>query len=161
MKNAIHATLAAVAFKIGAGATMDHRVLAETTDMPIAVLTAHNGTVAPKYRRQRVIRIHADGRIEAETCDHGPGPCRLASERAEAEAIGRIITAVRESGVLDRPVSSDPIVPVGGGSVSVTLTLDGMSVRLPEHPAPADAARVRAIMEAIDAAIPPDLSGPL
>lgn len=137
--------------------------MADQVAEPVAVLTNRSGTVAPQYQWSSTTSIFVDGRITMEDCRgsaSGPPRCSLTTGTAPDGAVAAIIDAALAADLFDQPAATDPHPPVGGGTTSGRVTANGRTADLPAFPAEADQGRVRSVMEAISAAVGPELRRP-
>lgn len=126
---------------------------------PVATLYSHNGSLPPPYHRNLTAEIDRDGTVTLTACKgYGDDDCETVSGTAPAEAIAAIETAARQAGLPGSPLRENPDPPVGGGAVTATVVLDGATATLPAFVRPEDEARKAAVIAAIEAAIPADLS---
>jgi hypothetical protein len=87
------------------------------------------------------------------------GPdCKTATGQSSPEARESIRTAARESDLLASPAAEPEEIMVGGGQTWGEVFLDEGRVVLPAKVAARDEARVAAVLQAIAAAIPADLT---
>jgi hypothetical protein len=83
--------------------------------------------------------------------------CRTFTGRAPAGAVEGIAAAASAADIAARPPGEDPMPPVGGGSTSGSVMIDGKRVILPPFPLAEDRARTEAVLAAIRAAVPPEV----
>jgi hypothetical protein len=128
---------------------------------PLASLHSDNGTVAPPYRVDQAVEIAADGMVRLRVCKGyatDPSACSSLAGQARPEALAAIAEAARAAGIVVRPIAEDPMPPVGGGTVSGAVWIDGKAYPVPPFPVEADRTRAAAVLAAISAAVPADLT---
>ncbi|QYK41500.1 MAG: hypothetical protein KF887_19415 [Paracoccaceae bacterium] len=131
---------------------------ADEPAVPVATWAANNGTLPPAYRRSLRAEIDSAGWVTMRSCqgydETGPA-CRISAGEAPEGAVAAILAAAVAAEIFARPPVSDAMVPVGGGSVHGSVTLDGETVMLPAFPVEEDRRRVADVLHAIATAIPP------
>jgi hypothetical protein len=129
----------------------------------LATYHADNCCLPPEYAYEVNVTILQDGNLTLTRCEgyatEGPD-CQTRRAQVPADALQAIRAAALASGLAERPASDAPAeeIPIGGGSVSGSVVLDGATIPLPAFPVARDADRVRPVLEAIRAAIPARLS---
>lgn len=126
----------------------------------VASLYSHNGTVPPPYHQSSRASVAQDGRVTVSVCtgyDDSGGACKTFVGQAAQGAVEVILAAARAAGLPERPLTDDPMPPIGGGATSGAVVIDGQTVRLPAFPIEADRARTQGVLIAIANAIPADL----
>lgn len=135
--------------------------LALAEDAPLlAEYWARSGSLPPQYAWSTSVTIRADGQLVLKHCkgydSEGPA-CTLQTARVTEAALKAIAIAARAAGLSEKPAQEASEFPVGGGTVSGRVTLDGKAIDLPAFPEKADERRVVSVLTAISDAIPPNL----
>lgn len=127
----------------------------------LATYHADNGSLPPEYAWSANLRILKDGTILVARCkgyEVEPPGCQTMTGQVDPAALTALLAAARDSGLLQRPAAENPDPPIGGGGVSGSVRVDGAVIDLPRDPDASDAGRVKAVLQAIAAAIPTDLT---
>ena len=120
-------------------------------DAVFAVLGEDSGSLPPDYAWDYTVSFTADRRGVVRYCkgyaDAAPG-CATATFRLSQRRFAdrQDALAPLAADLAARPAVQDPDPPVGGGSVSGRVTLNGAELALWSHPLPDDAARVGAVI---------------
>jgi hypothetical protein len=118
----------------------------------------NSGSLPPEYAWETSILIREDGQLELKHCKgyetEGPA-CKRRKAQVTAAALQAIRDAATESDLLESPARETDTPMVGGGLTWGRVNLAGGTVDLPSQPADADVERVRNVLQAIAAAIPP------
>lgn len=126
----------------------------------LAEYWANSGSLPPEYAWSTEVTIRADGKLLLKHCKgyetEGPA-CTTRKARVEPAKLDAIVTTARASGLLESPALEAKDPPIGGGTVTGRVTLDGTAVNLPAVPIKADEERVADVLIAISQAIPPRL----
>jgi hypothetical protein len=127
---------------------------------PVAIYAERSGSVAPPYAWNWVAQILADGGVSVTYCrgyaTEPPG-CATAEGAAVTGALDGIAAASASAGLPESPMREAEEVPVGGGSSSGAVWIQGQRFDIPAFPAEADAQRAASLLAAILSAVPPDL----
>ena len=127
-------------------------------DAPVlAEYFTNSGTLPPKYAWSTVVTLREDGSLTLKHCrgydTEGPA-CQLLEARVPADEVQAIRDAALASGLAADPAEPSDNVPVGGGTVSGAVYLDGQRLALPAFPVEADQDRVAEMLRQIEVAIP-------
>jgi len=125
-------------------------------EMPPPVVVEYgydNGSLPPPYREEFRAVIHANGDALLTAC-RGYAVAGCVSRQSRVSDVKRhaIRRAVEASGLAERPAALNPEPPIGGGLRWGRVAWEP-PVELPALPAREDAARVEAVLDAIDAAL--------
>ncbi|QDC11084.1 hypothetical protein FHY55_18405 [Oceanicola sp. D3] len=114
-----------------------------------------NGSLPPPYREEFRAEIRADGTAVLTACrGYDPEGCVQREARVRRSKLRAIRRVAERSGLAQRPAALNPEPPIGGGLRWGKLVWSKQEVTLPALPAKADAARVKAVLDAIHAALP-------
>ena len=121
---------------------------------------ASSGSLPPEYAWNTHVVIWTDGKLKLTHCKgyqtDGPS-CTISHAQIAAADIDRILAALSASHLANRAAKAQDAPPVGGGSDRGTIWLQGQAIDLPAFPVAKDADRVRAVLDAIVAAVPKHL----
>lgn len=130
---------------------------ARAEDAVFAEYWTGNGSLPPKHAWQTEVAILADGSLTLTHCkgadETGKG-CRTRRATVAPQALAAIRAAAAESGLASAPARETDMPVVGSSLTGGKVWLDGDQIVLPPQPAAPDAARVAAVVTAIEAAIP-------
>ncbi|MCO6384967.1 hypothetical protein [Oceanicola sp. 502str15] len=122
---------------------------------PLAYYGQDNGSLPPPHRRSFSADIRTDGTATIRRCrGYGEDACVEEVITLPDGAMKAIIAAVRDSGLAATPARKNDRPPIGGKGDWGRVWLNGEELALPRSPDPADAARVRAVLDTIKGAIP-------
>jgi hypothetical protein len=123
----------------------------------LAEYWADSGSLPPEYAWETKVSITADGKLTLIYCvgyeTEGPG-CKTRKAKVDEADRAAILAAVMAGDLVDKPARQTEDIPVGGGATGGRIYVDGQPVSLPAFPVDHDAARVGAVLNAIEAAIP-------
>jgi len=133
-------------------------------DSPVlATYHTDNCCLPPEFAHEINVTILQDGTLTLVRCEQyateGPG-CKTRRAMLTEDAMVAIRAAAEASGLAIDPASRAPgdEIPIGGGSTSGTVVLDGVEIVLLPFPVTEDAERVRSVLSAIRGAIPARLN---
>lgn len=129
-------------------------------ELPPALVVEYgydNGTLPPDYREEFRVSIYSNTSATLTACrGYAPEGCVRRDAAVRDVKLYAIRRAAEASGLAERPAALNPEPPIGGGLRWGKVQWGELVVDLPALPAKADAARVGAVLDAIDAAIPED-----
>jgi hypothetical protein len=129
----------------------------------LATYHTDNCCLPPEYAMEVNVTIRQDGALTLVRCDsytnEGEG-CQTRHARLTEGAVQAIRAAALASGLAKDPATPAPDdqIPIGGGSTSGLVVLDGVDIPLLAFPVAEDAERVGAVLTAIRTAIPARLN---
>lgn len=132
--------------------------MAQDTDA-FAVWGENSGSLPPEYAWDYTVSFYADRRGEVEYCkgyaDEPPG-CATARFRLSKSALAAMQAELEplEAALAASAVDEAVDIPIGGGSSSGRIRMNGRDLRLPAFPSEADAERVDAVMRVLRANTP-------
>jgi hypothetical protein len=127
-------------------------------DAPVlAEYWANSGSLPPEYAWETSVSIREDGALLLKHCKgyetEGPA-CKTRKAKVAPADLEAIRLAAEASGLREAPALAPDAVMVGGAVTGGVVYLDGGKVVLPSDTREEDAARVAAVLRAIEAAIP-------
>jgi hypothetical protein len=126
----------------------------------LASYNTNNCCLPPEYAVSVDVTILTDGSLTLTRCTEyateGPG-CVTRRAKVGPEVLEAIRAAALASGLAEDPADEDPDPPMGGGSTSGTVVLEGVEILLLGFPKYPDTERVKPVLQAIRAAVPTDL----
>ncbi len=132
---------------------------APTVAEPLAWLRSDNGALPPPYRRDLLLTIEADLSVRLRACrGYDEATCEDIAGRTTPEALAAITAVALDLELSGKPLAEEENPPVGGGSASGELRLDGVAIPLPAHVVPEDSLRKSAIVAVLRAAVPAALT---
>lgn len=124
----------------------------------LAEYWTNSGSLPPEYAWETNITIHENGDLTLKHCKgyetEGPA-CKTRRAKVAGEALAAIRSAAGESGLAGKPARETDTPMVGGGLTGGVVYLEGTKVVLVPQPAEPDVQRVRKVLAAVAAAIPP------
>lgn len=116
-----------------------------------------SGSLPPEYAWETNVTISPDGKLTLRYCTgyetEGPA-CKTRKAKVDEAHRAAILAAVTAGDLVAKPARQTEDIPVGGGATGGKVYVDGQPVALPSFPTEQDAARVAAVVTAIEAAIP-------
>ena len=123
----------------------------------LARYKTNNCCLSPEYATDVTITIRADGKLTLKLCEgyatDSPG-CINRRAKVSESVLEAIRAAATASGPAEGPTVKTPDFPVGGGSASGSVFLDGTEIELLAFPGYPDSERVQPVSEAIRKAVP-------
>ncbi|WP_213545475.1 hypothetical protein [Vannielia litorea] len=114
-----------------------------------------NGSLPPPYREEFRAAFSREGQVRLTACrGYGEEGCVSLDAATKPGAAERIAAAARASGLAQTPAEKDPEPPIGGGLKWGEVVLGGATYAAIALPVRADAARVDALLAALDAEVP-------
>lgn len=146
---------------------MRRRFLLACVMVPIAALAedgtvlaeyyTSSGSLPPEYAWETTVVIRDNGQLMLRHCrgyETGGPACKDRKAMIAASDLEAIRAAARASGLAESPARPSEYPTVGGSMTGGAVYLDGVKVQLIADPQEADAARVSAVLVAVQAAIP-------
>jgi hypothetical protein len=120
----------------------------------------NSGSLPPEYAWDYTVHFQDDRRVEVTYCkgyaEAAPG-CATATTRLSKKKYAALIEALTPlaADLAAHPAKDAADIPVGGGSIYGRITLNGDDIALPAFVAEEDGARVKAVLDLLQAATPP------
>ncbi len=122
----------------------------------LAEYWTNNGSLPPEYAWETSVTILDNGQLTLKHCKgYETEGCKIRRAKVGPDALEAILAAAADSGLAAKPARDTDQPIVGGGLSGGVVYLDGAKLTLLAQPDEADAPRVRKVLSAIEAAIPP------
>ena len=151
------ALLAGLALPVAACSDGDANEGGSPPDDFLVVYQWREGSLPPPHHYEYSVEIHRDG-VGVVTMmpdyEFNAPPKWTESVALEPEAIDRLYAALMSAHLASTNWKEDPRPPVGGGSGSLSVTLDGRNIEVPSFVSSGQRKDQESLAEAVRAAVP-------